>query len=235
MTDPVYLLFHRPEGPDTPSPKPGDPNESEQYLDLSNPHILRMALFSIEIARSGAVQEPCVLDDIYFSALLHDVGKTMLREEVLNKPAPLTPEERAHVETHAALGGEMVGQIPGWERVSRSVRAHHEWWDGSGYPDRLQGETIPLPARIVAVADVFDALTTRRPYREPLPVRAAIRHIRNGSGTHFDPEVVEAFLKIPDVEWEHFRRQAELLASDGLIQIHSWYFQLDENARRSEL
>lgn len=225
-TDLISLIYSPPENP---APRPSLPvteetHASELCYDLSNPHIIRMALYSIEIARCCGVDDPYALDDIYFAAILHDVGKTALRAEVLNKPGALTRKERAHVETHAAIGGEMVNRIPGWNRVSRAVRAHHEWWDGTGYPDRLKGDEIPLPARIVAVADVFDALTSLRPYREPLPANEVIRHIESEAGTHFDPEIVGAFLKIPELEWKRYHEQAEGLTSAGLLQVHTWYF-----------
>jgi HD-GYP domain-containing protein (c-di-GMP phosphodiesterase class II) len=224
ILDGLPSLLPNPAGCAHPSSgtSPTDAQTSELCYDLSNPHIIRMALYSIEIARRYGIDDPFALDDVYFTAILHDIGKTALRPEVLNKPGPLTPEERAHVETHAAIGGDMVGKMPGWERISRAVRAHHERWDGAGYPDRLAGEAIPLPARIVAVADVFDALTSHRPYRTPLTVPQALRHVRENGGTHFDPGVVAAFRKVSAVEWRRLHAQADGLTSASLLQVHNW-------------
>ena len=132
------------------------------------------------------------------AAQLHDLGKVGVPEAVLEKPGPLTPEERAAVELHTVLGGTLFGNCRSpLLRIAQEVaRSHHEHWDGTGYPLGLAGDDIPPAARIVAVADVFDALTHARPYRPPLPRPRAMEMIAEGRGTHFDPAVVDAFLRL---------------------------------------
>jgi putative nucleotidyltransferase with HDIG domain len=131
--------------------------------------------------------------DAEFAALLHDVGKIRIPKELVNKPAALTPEERALMETHAAEGERMLARVGGLlGEVGRLVRSHHERWDGSGYPDGLAGEKIPLVSRIVSCCDAYNAMTTDRPYRKALPVEVALTELRTCAGSQFDPRVVEA-------------------------------------------
>jgi putative two-component system response regulator len=130
------------------------------------------------------------------TAALHDVGKIVIPDSILRKPGPLTPEEFAVMRTHTTVGAEMFGTVTHSETIAMAAtiaRSHHERWDGSGYPDGLAGEQIPIAARIVAVADVFDALVTNRPYRDALSEEEAIAVIDAGAGAQFDPAVVEAF------------------------------------------
>ncbi|CAA7620018.1 Response regulator receiver modulated metal dependent phosphohydrolase [Candidatus Terasakiella magnetica] len=144
------------------------------------------------------------IDLLYKSAPLHDIGKVGIPDSVLLKPGRLTPEEFEIIKTHAALGGDTLAGIErslstpsSFLRLAREIAmSHHEKWDGSGYPQGLRGEDIPLSARIMAIADVFDALTCKRPYKEPFSHDAAVEMIRSGSGTHFAPVIVEAFLQI---------------------------------------
>jgi len=130
------------------------------------------------------------------TAALHDVGKIVIPDSILRKPGPLSPEEFDVMRTHTTVGAEMFGTVSHSETIAMAAsiaRSHHERWDGSGYPDALAGEDIPVAARIVAVADVFDALVTNRPYRDALTGEEAIAVIDAGAGTQFDPAVVEAF------------------------------------------
>ena len=203
---------------DGPMPEWAD---REAYEEFMGRHIDRMAMYSIKIARAYGIEDSRSLNEIFFAAILHDVGKAYLRHEVLSKPGDLTREERSHVEWHAVIGAAVVGSMKGWEKISRAVRAHHEWWDGSGYPDGLKEKRIPLAARVVAVADVFDALTCERPYRIPLPFSEAMEHVERESGSHFDPKVVEAFLSVPVQKWKEIRRRAESLHSP-LLHIYNW-------------
>jgi putative nucleotidyltransferase with HDIG domain len=126
-------------------------------------------------------------------ALLHDVGKIKVPTEVLNKPGKLTPEERALMEAHPVAGVELLKDVEFPWDVLPMVRSHHERWDGKGYPDRLTGEEIPLHARVLALADVFDALTTDRPYRPAFTPHEALRMMRGDSGTAFDPSLFPIF------------------------------------------
>ncbi|HUQ98024.1 MAG TPA: HD domain-containing phosphohydrolase [Gemmatimonadaceae bacterium] len=132
-------------------------------------------------------------DVVCFAALLHDVGKIGVSDGVLNKPGPLLPEERDLVRTHVRVGHDLLARVPVLSDVAEVVLHHHEWFDGRGYPDGLSGEHIPVAARIVAVADAYCAMITRRSYSDALPEAEAIAELRRCAGTQFDPNVVEAF------------------------------------------
>ena len=146
------------------------------------------------------------IEEVVNSAPLHDIGKIQVPDAVLNKPGRLTDEEFTLMKTHAAAGSEIiektisiVGESSDYLNEAKNLAAcHHEKWNGTGYPAGLSGEDIPLSARVMAVADVFDALVSRRSYKEPFPVDMALDIIREGSGSHFDPEVVRAFLAAED-------------------------------------
>lgn len=140
------------------------------------------------------------------SAPLHDIGKIAIPDHILLKPGKLTPEEFNVIKTHALRGygmlrtaGEHMGEQGAFLAVAMEIaRCHHEKWDGSGYPDGLAGEQIPLAARLMAVADVLDALMTNRPYKIAMPLEQAIAIIEQGRGVHFDPQVVDALMAIRD-------------------------------------
>jgi HD-GYP domain-containing protein (c-di-GMP phosphodiesterase class II) len=127
------------------------------------------------------------------AARVHDVGKIIVSPEILEKPGALTRREYAEVQRHSMFGARLVGAL-GDPGLTAIVRHHHERLDGSGYPDHLRGEAIPLGARIVAVVDTYDAVTSRRPYRDARPPGTALRILRDEAGTNFDPEVVAAFV-----------------------------------------
>jgi HD-GYP domain-containing protein (c-di-GMP phosphodiesterase class II) len=135
--------------------------------------------------------------DAEFVALLHDVGKIKIPGEIINKPGKLTPEERAVIETHTVEGEKLLSQVGGiLGNVGRIVRSCHEDWDGTGYPDGLVAEEIPLVARIVRCCDAFSAMTTDRPYRKARPVEEAVAELQRCSGTDFDPAVVDALAAV---------------------------------------
>lgn len=136
------------------------------------------------------------LDDLRRGAILHDVGKIAIPDRILLKPGPLTEEEWAVMKLHPVYAYEWLSGIPFLKKALEVPYAHHERWDGSGYPRGLKGLEIPLSARIFAVADVYDALTSDRPYRKAWPKEKALAYIREEAGKQFDPEVVEAFLKL---------------------------------------
>jgi GAF domain-containing protein len=140
--------------------------------------------------------DTAALKRLELGALLHDIGKIGIPSELLLKPGPLTPEERAVVELHPSLGERILGPIDRLADVRPVVRHCHERWDGTGYPDRLAGEAIPLEARIIFVCDAFHAMTTDRPYRARLPLEEAKRRLQGAAGTQFDPFVVETFLRL---------------------------------------
>jgi putative nucleotidyltransferase with HDIG domain len=133
--------------------------------------------------------------DAEFAALLHDVGKVRVPNEIINKPGKLTPEERKIIEQHTVEGEQMLLRVGGLlGDIGRIVRACHERWDGDGYPDGIAGEQIPVIARIVACCDAYNAMTSDRSYRKALPVSEAVAELRRGSGSQFDPRVVDALL-----------------------------------------
>jgi putative nucleotidyltransferase with HDIG domain len=140
--------------------------------------------------------------NLEFGALLHDVGKVAIPKQIINKPGKLDPHEWTIVKTHTVEGQKMLDRVGGFMReVGLIVRSHHERWDGRGYPDGLAGEAISPLARIVAVADAFDAMTSDRPYREALPLDLAFAEIRDHAGTHFAPDCARAFLRLrPRIE-----------------------------------
>ncbi|MFH1645567.1 MAG: HD domain-containing phosphohydrolase [Candidatus Omnitrophota bacterium] len=129
-------------------------------------------------------------------AVLHDIGKIGIRDDVLKKEGPLTPEERKEMETHAVIGVNIIKPIRSMSALCDLVRYHHEFYDGTGYPDGLKGEEIPLCARILKVADAYDAMTSDRAYRKALPKQIAVGELKKKSGIEFDPEIVKKFLEI---------------------------------------
>ena len=136
---------------------------------------------------------------VRLSALLHDIGKIGVPDAILRKPGKLSDEEWVEMRKHPEIGRQILDQVGGaFSHMSNIVAAHHERWDGFGYPNGLSGEDIPLGARIITVVDAYDAMTERRVYREPLPVEAARAELRRCSGQQFDPRVVEAFLAVLD-------------------------------------
>jgi ribonuclease P protein subunit RPR2 len=136
--------------------------------------------------------------EIEFGFLLHDVGKVAVPDAILFKTTTLTDEEYALIEQHPLIGWEILREVGFLGEAKLVVRHHHERWDGTGYPDRLAGEDIPVAARVFAVADTLDALTTDRPYRPGAGWAEARRTIRRAGGTQFDPAVVAAYEQIPD-------------------------------------
>jgi diguanylate cyclase (GGDEF)-like protein len=143
---------------------------------------------------------PTELKQVELGALFHDIGKIGIPATILTKPGPLTPQERTIVETHPLLGERILAPIQQLEEVRPIVRACHERWDGTGYPDHLAGEDIPIASRIIFTCDAFHAMTTDRPYRKALSVDEARRRLREGAGSQFDPRIVDACLRVLDDE-----------------------------------
>jgi putative nucleotidyltransferase with HDIG domain len=141
-------------------------------------------------------------------ALLHDIGKIGVPDHILRKPGPLTENEWHTMRTHPDLGAKIIANVPFLEEVAVIIRAHHERWDGSGYPEGLGGEQIPLGARIFAVADSFDAMTSDRPYRRGRDLEEALAEIARCANTQFDPQVVRAFLSAPMARIESIHANA---------------------------
>ncbi len=158
-------------------------------------HQERVSLWAAALAEEMGFP-PERVRDIRIAGLLHDIGKVSVSEHILNKPGKLTKEEYAQIKEHAALGARVIAHVEGLQRLVPIVRHHHERFDGKGYPDGLAGEEIPLEPRILAVADVFDAMTHQRSYRKALSRAKTIAELERGAGTQFDPAVVKAFLAL---------------------------------------
>lgn len=158
-------------------------------------HNFRVALYAIKLGQAVGL-EALAMRQLILGAFLHDVGKIGISDNILLKPGRLTPEEFDIMRTHVALGVDII-EGSAWLQGAREViEGHHEKFDGSGYLRGLKGEQIPLNARIFAIVDVFDALTSRRPYKEPMPLETALGIIKKDAGTHFDPKLVNTFLEI---------------------------------------
>lgn len=168
-------------------------------------HAERVTAYGLEIARAVGLE----LDEetLEFGFLLHDIGKVAIPDAILYKPKALTEKQRALMIQHPLIGAEIIRGIEFLEPAAEIVRSHHERWDGSGYPDGLAGEEIPVAARVFAVADVLDALTTDRPYRPASKLSVAREMIVAGSGTQFDPAVVRAFQTIDDATFERIAEE----------------------------
>jgi putative nucleotidyltransferase with HDIG domain len=138
-------------------------------------------------------------------AFLHDVGKMAIPDAILRKPGRLSPEEQEIMRHHAQLGYQILHRIPFLREAADIVYSHQECFDGSGYPRGLKGDQIPLGARIFAIADTLDAITSDRPYRAAQSIPAGRREIERNSGRQFDPEIVQVFLSIPDHIWQELR------------------------------
>jgi|HubBroStandDraft_4_1064222.scaffolds.fasta_scaffold01209_8 putative nucleotidyltransferase with HDIG domain len=171
-------------------------------------HSKRVTAFTMTIARAMELPQDRVRV-IARGAFLHDVGKMAIPDAILRKPGRLTPEEQMLMREHALLGYQMLRKIPFLHEAASIVYSHQERYDGSGYPRGLKGEQIPLGARIFAVADTFDAITSDRPYRAAQSISAARREIQKHAGLQFDPSVVETFLSISEDLWQELREKID--------------------------
>jgi cyclic di-GMP phosphodiesterase len=169
-------------------------------------HAERVAAYGLELARRV---DPALAEDpqTEFGFLLHDVGKVAIPDGILHKPEPLGEEESRLMRRHPEIGAEIVGAVPFLDDAARIVRSHHERFDGSGYPQGLAGDEIPLAARIFAVADALDAITTDRPYRPAATLAEARASIAGAAGSHFDPAVVGVLAEVPDEVLERIRME----------------------------
>ena len=163
---------------------------------VTHGHIRRVQVYAVGLAKALGVNDDPTLKGIEAGALLHDTGKIAVPEHILNKPGKLNAQEYERMKSHVTIGADILSGIDFPYPVIPYVRHHHENWDGTGYPDRIAGEAIPLGARILSVVDCFDALTSDRPYRRALSTDAALDILRERSGTMYDPRVVEKFIEI---------------------------------------
>ncbi len=171
-------------------------------------HSLRVRAYTMRLARELGIR-PAEQRIYALGALLHDVGKIGVPDSILLKPGRLSNEEWERIKEHPAIGRRILSSVPFLHEATGIVYAHHEKFDGTGYPRGLAGREIPFGARLFAVADVFDALTSDRPYKGTLSYDEARIEIEAGSGSHFDPEVVAAFLGVAEPEWDRIRSAIE--------------------------
>ena len=159
-------------------------------------HVIRMSHFSRILGIAAGMSE-VEADDLLHAAPMHDVGKIGIPDRILQKPGPLDPDEWKVMQSHVTIGAEIIGEHEGGmlALASQIALTHHEKYDGSGYPNGLRGEDIPLVGRIVAIADVFDALTSKRPYKKAWTEDEALTFLREQKGRHFDPALVDLFIE----------------------------------------
>ena len=158
-------------------------------------HSERVALLATEIA----IELGCpgqLVREIQIAAVLHDIGKIVIPDHVLLKPGPLTPAEFSEIKMHPTAAVEILRCLDHFQDILPLIESHHEWYNGMGYPNKLKGEEIPLGARILAVADAYDAMTSPRPYRQRLTNEEAAQALKDGAGTQWDMGIVDDFLKI---------------------------------------
>lgn len=172
----------------------------------TNGHSLRVAEYSKEIMRrmGGTKQEQ---DDVYYTGLLHDIGKIGIPDAIIRKASGLTEEEYQLIKSHPVIGGDIlknISEIPG---IDVGARWHHEKYDGTGYPDGLKGEQIPMMARLIGVADAYDAMASKRSYRDVLPQEVVRKEIEKGRGTQFDPYFADIMLQMIDDDKEYRMRE----------------------------
>lgn len=180
---------------------------TQEYLKILVEELVRVGVYADEISGWD-------MSLLLPSAQLHDVGKIKISDVVLNKPGKLTDEEFAIIKTHSSEGERVICDIIDKNKendflvhAKRFAGSHHEKWNGTGYPRGLSGEDIPLEGRIMAIADVYDALVSKRPYKKPFTHEEAVEIIKKDSGTHFDPHMVKAFLNVAD----KFKRKSEMI------------------------
>ena len=162
-------------------------------------HSTRVAKWAHMIAEEmGCTEEE--IDIISFAGSLHDIGKIGIRDDILLKPGPLSDEEYEKIKEHPVIGAEIIGKLGLWDREMEIIRHHHERFDGKGYPDGVAGKDIPKLARILCVADSYDAMASDRAYRKKMKKEDVLKIIVENSGTQFDPQAVKAFLKVADQE-----------------------------------
>lgn len=172
-------------------------------LELKDPytrgHSERVAAYAMNMAEATGKFKPSELNNYYYACLLHDIGKVNIPDAILTKPGKLTDEEFDIIKTHPVVGAEAIRDVEGIADNIDVITHHHERWDGKGYPDGLAGENIPFLARVTAVADAFDAMTSSRSYRPALEFEVAYQRILDGQGSQFDPQMVKLFKQIyPD-------------------------------------
>ena len=171
-------------------------------------HCQRVTAYTISIARTVPVP-PQYLEVLARAAFLHDIGKMAIPDKILLKPGPLDDSEKQIMRTHCEIGYNVLTRVPFLREAADIVLAHHEFFDGAGYPRGLRGEQIPLGARIISIANALDAMLSDCPYRSALPMSHGREEIRCCAGTQFDPKIVEVFLTIPEKHWVELRQNLD--------------------------
>ncbi|NHN32448.1 HD-GYP domain-containing protein [Paenibacillus agricola] len=180
-------------------------------------HNFRVTMYALKLGEE-LLLKPEQLRALSQGTIVHDVGKIKVPDSILNKPGRLTSEERAIIELHPLQGYEMCRNLGFMKEELDIIRSHHEKWDGTGYPDQLQGEQIPLLSRIVAVADVYDALTSTRSYRQAWSHEEAVQFLKEHKGSHFDPECVQAWVSVSDRNPEVYQLPSNLSSPLSILE-----------------
>lgn len=183
-------------------------SRAAEYKDEdTGAHLLRLSNYVAMVSREMGLDEAAV-ESILYAVPMHDIGKIGVPDKILLKPGKLSPEEWQIMKKHTTFGAEILkNSSSDFLKVGRVIAlSHHEKWDGTGYPKGLRGSKIPLPGRITAIADVFDALTSKRPYKEAIPIEKSFQIIREGKRKHFDPDIVDAFFRKED-QFVEFRNK----------------------------
>jgi putative nucleotidyltransferase with HDIG domain len=186
----------------------------DQY---THAHSARVAQLVLATARELGITDPETCREVELAGLLHDIGKIGIPDAILTKAGRLTPEEFATVQRHTEIGAGIVRKVEGMERVAQAVRHHHERYDGLGYPLGLARDAIPVTSRMIAIADVFDVLTSDRPYRKAVGVEEAVLEINRFRGTQFDPAIVDAFQRVISRELERVGNGNGMDQGDNLL------------------
>ena len=186
-------------------------------------HNLRVALYAGALGEALGLDQPSIRN-LVAGAFLHDIGKIAIPDRVLLKPGPLSIEERETMQRHCELGARLLEQLPAFHDAIPVVRHHHERFDGSGYPDALAGDEIPLIARAFAITDVFDALTSVRPYKHGFELGKALEITEAELGKHFDPDLGQTFLGLAPQFFQQFGGRSEEALSPILADLRMRHF-----------
>lgn len=189
----------------------------------TNAHNYRVTLYAVRLAEAIHMRKHNI-KELIAGAFLHDVGKIGIPDAILLKPAPLNDTEFSVMKKHVELGLEIISHSSWLRHASDVVGNHHEWFDGRGYPHGLIGSAIPLTARVFAIADVFDALTSARPYKKPFPLEQSLNMLQDNLGTQFEPRLVKAFLLIAPALYTHFNQISERELEKELQEILERYW-----------
>jgi putative nucleotidyltransferase with HDIG domain len=183
-------------------------------------HSERVGVYASKMARELGLPKE-LIERVYIAGLLHDVGKIGVSDAVISKPDRLTPDEYAEIKLHPEIGARILQPVAFLSDLIDCVRHHHEWYDGCdrGYPAYLRGDQIPLPSRIILVADTVEAMTSDRPYRKGLPLETVTEELRKYSGSQFDPSCVDACLRLIEREGESFIRKDQKFDIDAFLEV----------------